>query len=212
MRIIDEDHERRLVHERVVHIAAFHPRVLHERVPIADFVLLTDEALDQLSQEVNQVLFLIFCVVWALHKADLRPYWLNLIDLAELLGKGGPALLCHDVLVDAGDLAHQVNLVQVSAAYQNVSEEVLLFQAHSLAEVDEHHLNDRLPGIQKLKLRLSVHGACEDGQLALVCSEEGRKLIGILQVIDQVSSKSGLATTRLTLDYGHEGPIALIIL
>ena len=212
MRVVDEDHERRLVYERVVHVAAFHPRVFHERVPIADFILLTDEALDQLSQEVNQVLFLLFCVVWALHESNLRAYWLNLIDFAKLLGKGGPALLCHDVLVDAGDLAHQVNLVQVSAAYQNVSEEVLLFQSHSLTEVYEHHLNDRLPGIQKLKRRFSVHGACKDGKLALVCSQERRKLTGILQVIDQVSSKSGLATARLTLDYGHEGPIALIIL
>ena len=147
MRIVDEDHERRLVYERVVHVTAFHPRVLHERVPIANFVLLTDEALDQLSQEVDQVFFLLFGVVWALHEADLSRDWSNLIDLSELLSKDGPALLRHDVLVDTGDLAHQVNLVQVSAADQNVSEEVLLFQAHSLTEVDEHHLNDRLPGI-----------------------------------------------------------------
>lgn len=95
-------------------------------MPLTDFVLFTDEAFDKLGQEVHQVVFLSFGEVGARYESDGVRDWLNLIGLSDLLGELCAALLSHDILVHAGEVAKKIDLVHITTADKDVGKESLL--------------------------------------------------------------------------------------
>lgn len=118
----------------------------------------------------------------------------------NLIGHLGTALLEEDLLFNSCYLAEQVHLVEKSHVLDYVAQEGLFFDVMALAVEGKQHLDDGLPSIEEVELRLCVHCASEDRQLVLVRAQVRSEVAHLLQVVDEVAGEGGLTRSDLALD------------
>lgn len=77
-------------------------------MPSTDIILFSDEALDELSQEIYKFLFLVESEVWLFNEGEQTNYRINLFDFSDLVCKGRAFFIHHLVFIHSCQLAYNI--------------------------------------------------------------------------------------------------------